>query len=178
VGDAFVVKDSGQRQEFASGMVRDVVTDKVDFELVFNGPMLARWADHLTKGARKYPDVRPGVPNWTLAEGEAELVRARKSAARHFVQWLRGDTDEDHAAAVYFNINLAEYVKDRMAREIDAENEAMYRELIRPNFEVERVPDHELPQTCARGDEPSVAFPMTDADRAESERLLDSRFNR
>jgi hypothetical protein len=111
----FEIKDSGQRQQFESGMVRDVQDGKPDVELIFNGPMADRWAEHLTKGAKKYPDVELGVPNWTLAEGKAEMVRARKSAARHFRQWHRGDTDEDHAAAVFFNVNLYEYVKAKMA---------------------------------------------------------------
>ena len=107
----FVVKDSGERREFVSGMVRDTDDNKPDIELIFNGPMTDRWAEHLTKGAKKYPDVQPGVPNWTLAEGDAERIRFRKSAVRHFRQWLRGDVDEDHAAAVFFNINGYEYVK-------------------------------------------------------------------
>lgn len=110
----YEIKDSGVREEFTSGMVRDTATDKADVELIFNGPMADRWAEHLTKGARKYPDVSLGVPNWTLARGLAELVRFRKSAARHFRQWLRGDVDEDHASAVFFNINGAEYVRERM----------------------------------------------------------------
>jgi hypothetical protein len=111
----YTIKDSGERQSFESGMVRDVADDKPDVELIFNGPMADRWAEHLTKGAKKYPDVSLGVPNWTLARGLAELVRFRKSAVRHFRQWLRGDVDEDHAAAVFFNINGAEYVRERMA---------------------------------------------------------------
>lgn len=111
----YLIKDSGAREEFASGMTRDTAEDKPDVELIFNGPMADRWAEHLTKGARKYPDVSLGVPNWTLARGLAELVRFRKSAARHFRQWLRGDVDEDHAAAVFFNISGAEYVRQRMA---------------------------------------------------------------
>ncbi len=114
----FVVKDSGERQSFSSGMVRDVSTGKVDWSRILDGPMAKRWAEHLTKGETKYPDVTPGVPNWTLANGEEEYVRFRKSALRHFMQWFMGDTDEDHAAAVYFNINGAEYVKAKREKEI------------------------------------------------------------
>lgn len=113
---SFVIKDSGKRQEFAGGMVRDLEEGKPDIDRVYDGPMLDRWAEHLTKGKKKYEDVSPGVPNWTLAEGEAEMVRFRKSAARHFRQWRRGDTDEDHAAAVFFNINGYEYVKEKLHR--------------------------------------------------------------
>lgn len=110
----FVVKDGGQRQEFPSGMVRESQDGKIDYRRVLDGPMLDRWAEHLSKGAVKYPDSAPGVANWTLAEGAMELGRFQSSAFRHFVQWLRGDADEDHAAAVFFNVNGAEYVKGRM----------------------------------------------------------------
>jgi hypothetical protein len=107
----FEIKDSGVREEFTSGMQRDTASGKPDFELVFNGPMLERWAEHLTKGQAKYPDPEPGVANWTRAAGILEQIRFRKSAARHFLQWMRGDTDEDHASAVFFNINGYEYVR-------------------------------------------------------------------
>lgn len=110
----FIIRDSGAREQFTSGMVRDTQEGKTDYTRVLDGPMLDRWAEHLTKGARKYPDVAPGVANWTLASGQPELVRFKKSAFRHFRQWLRGDSDEDHAAAVYFNINGYEYVRVRL----------------------------------------------------------------
>ncbi len=107
----FEIKDSGERQEFASGMVRDTANGKTSFLSVLVGPMLNRWAKHLTKArTEKYPDPMPGRPNWTLAEGEAEYIRAKESAVRHAMQWAAGERDEDHAAAVFFNINLAEYV--------------------------------------------------------------------
>jgi len=119
----FVVKDSGARQEFAGGMVRDTTAGKPNYLNVTYGPMLDRWAVHTTKGREKYPDVEPGVPNWTLARGVEEHERAKESALRHLLQWLRGDRDEDHAAAVFFNINLAEYVlarQDATPRVIEA----------------------------------------------------------
>lgn len=106
-----MIKDSGVRESFASGMVRDTAQDKTNVALVFDGPMLWRWATHLTLGAVKY-----AKRNWMKAAGEAELERFRESAARHFAQWYRGDTDEDHAAAVIFNINGAEYVRDKLLR--------------------------------------------------------------
>jgi hypothetical protein len=112
----FTVKDSGKRQEFESGMVRDTQEDKIDFSTVLDGPLFKRIAIHLTKAKEKYPDVKPGVANWMLANGDEELTRFRKSALRHFMQWYNGDTDEDHAAAVYFNINGAEYVKGKLEK--------------------------------------------------------------
>ncbi len=105
----FVVKDSGARQDYASGMRRDIEDDKPDFTLALDGPMFVRYAVHLTKGAKKY-----GKRNWQLANSEEEMERFKRSALRHMLQWLNGDIDEDHAAAVMFNINAAEYVKDRL----------------------------------------------------------------
>lgn len=105
----FVIKDSGVREQYTSGMVRDTASDKTMWALVFDGPMLKRWAVHLTKGAVKY-----AKRNWMKASGQAELDRAYDSAARHFAQWINGEVDEDHAAAVIFNINLAEYVKEKL----------------------------------------------------------------
>lgn len=115
VGMGFPIKDSGQRRYFGSGMQRDTELGKVDYSKVYDGPMLDRWAAHLTKGAEKYPDLPDGSPNWMLASGPEELSRYRRSAARHFRQWLRGDVDEDHSAAVFFNVNGYEFVRKRIA---------------------------------------------------------------
>jgi hypothetical protein len=113
----YEIKDSGKRQEFDSGMMRDTTEGKVNWLSCRVGPMLKRWNVLLTAGRAKYPDPEPGVPNWTLAQGTEELLRFKESAARHFEQWLNDEVDEDHAAAVYFNINGAEYVKDVLAAE-------------------------------------------------------------
>lgn len=101
--------DKPARHTFESGMVRDGAEDKLDYSLVFDGPMFERQARHLTKGARHY-----SPRNWMKANSLEEQQRFRESAARHFFQWLRGDTNEDHAAAVMFNINGYEYVKERL----------------------------------------------------------------
>ena len=107
--DEFVIKDSGNRKEFSGGMVRDITDDKINFLLTRDGPMFKRWATHITKGALKY-----AKRNWMRAEGEEEYERFRESASRHFEQWLNSETDEDHAGAVFFNINGAEYLKEKM----------------------------------------------------------------
>jgi hypothetical protein len=105
----FLVNDSGERTSFESGMVRDTASGKTDYTLIVDGPMLERWAVHLTKRAAKY-----AKRNWMQANGPAELERFMESAMRHFLQWFRGETDEDHASAVFFNVNGAEFVKDKM----------------------------------------------------------------
>ena len=78
---SYDIKDSGQREQFESGMVRDTASDKTDYSLALDGPMFERLAAHLTKGAQKY-----SKRNWMQARGQAELERFRESAVRHFVQ--------------------------------------------------------------------------------------------
>jgi hypothetical protein len=108
----FKVKDSGKREEYSSGMRRDTNEGKERYDLVIplmmENPMLKRWAVHMAKGALKYGDR-----NWEKATGLEEYKRFRESAFRHFVQWFMGDRDEDHAAAVFFNIQGAEYVLEQ-----------------------------------------------------------------
>lgn len=105
----FAIKDSGARAQFESGMVRDVADNKIDWSLIADGPLLRRWAIHLTNGAKKY-----AKRNWMQASGQEEYDRFRESAFRHFMQWYYGDVDEDHASATVFNINGAEYTKERL----------------------------------------------------------------
>lgn len=109
----FAVKDSGKRLTFKSGSVRDTAEGKIKWSRVTFGPMLRRWAQHLTTAEAKYPDVSPGVPNFTLIATEEELARYKESAFRHFMSWFYGERDEDHAAAVLFNINGVEIIKDK-----------------------------------------------------------------
>lgn len=94
----------------ASGVVRDTDEGKLQPILTRDGPMYLRWVRHLTRGI-----TARGKRNWMNASTPDDLERFRESAARHFDQWLAGETDEDHAAAVFFNINGAEYVKDVLA---------------------------------------------------------------
>jgi hypothetical protein len=112
--DEFTIKDSGSRAEFSGGMVRDNAGDKTDFTGSFIGPMWRRWAEHQTKGRAKYPDPEPGVPNWTKAEGVEELIHAKRSLLRHMTAYMEGKKDEDHAAAIFFNINLIEYIQEKL----------------------------------------------------------------
>lgn len=120
----FVTKDSGARQTFGGGMKRDTAAGKIRPDLIKDGPMYLRWVQLLTRGAVKYD---PG--NWMKATGQAEYDRFLESADRHYFIWymwrkyginLEDDSNpttlpltEDHAAAVYFNINGAEYCADQ-----------------------------------------------------------------
>jgi hypothetical protein len=114
----YVTKDSGQREEFSTGMRRDLQEGKTRYDLIIPKMMIVsmfqRWADLMTRGAIKY-----GERNWEKAGTEEELERYYASAFRHFMQWYTGETDEDHAAAVFFNIQGAEYVKERLNQKGD-----------------------------------------------------------
>ena len=110
----FTVKDSGKREQLAGGMVRDTEEGKADYSLIYDGPMLDRWAEHLTKGAKKYEArnwMKAGTSN-DVKEMRRTQERFKRSALRHMRQWLRGDRDEDHAAAVFFNLNGYEYLQE------------------------------------------------------------------
>ncbi len=107
------IKDSGERVVYASGSMRDPSTGKIKWSRITFGPMMHRWAQHLTTAEAKYPDPRPGVPNFTLIETDEEYFRYKESAFRHFMSWFYEETDEDHAAAVFFNINGVEIIKDK-----------------------------------------------------------------
>ncbi len=111
--NTFTVKGT-ERIKFASGSVRDNAEGKVKWSRITYGPMMFRWADHLTKAEARYPDPKPdGVPNFMLISTDEEFLRYRESAFRHFMQWFNGEMDEDHAAAVFFNINGVEIIKDK-----------------------------------------------------------------
>ena len=109
------IHDSGQRQIFTSGSMRDPSAGKIKWSRVTFGPMLRRWAQHLTTAEAKYPDPRPGVPNFSLIETEEEYLRYKESAYRHFMSWFYNESGEDHASAVFFNINGVELIKDKWA---------------------------------------------------------------
>lgn len=115
---SFETKDSGARESLGNGMVRDTATGKDNWMLLLDGPMLKRWLGVLTRGAVKYQPR-----NWCLALRDTnEATRARtkerfqESAMRHFMQWIAGERDEDHAAAVMFNLNGYEAMLETDAR--------------------------------------------------------------
>jgi hypothetical protein len=104
----FITKDSGKREEYKSGMRRDTQEDKPRYDLIPLMP-LKRLAELYARGAKKYGDR-----NWQLASSEEELQRFKGSAFRHWVQYLNGETDEDHAIAVVWNIFSALYLEEKL----------------------------------------------------------------
>ena len=118
MSNQYITKDSGEREEYVSGMRRDVQEGKPRYDLLlvegqpYDEQFLNRLASLLSRGAEKY-----GERNWQLANSPEELARFRSSGFRHFMQWMCGEVDEDHAAAVVFNLMAAEYVKWKLANE-------------------------------------------------------------
>jgi Domain of unknown function (DUF5664) len=113
----FVTKDSGVREEYESGMRRDTQAGKPRFDLMYpdyvpyDKQFLTRVAELMTRGADKYGDR-----NWEKADSEEELNRFRASALRHCMQWFHGEMDEDHSAAVVFNLLAYESTKWKLSK--------------------------------------------------------------
>lgn len=114
----YVTLDSGVRAAYDSGMVRDSQDGKARFDLLrpkgvpYSAQFMTRVADLMTRGALKY-----GFRNWEAANSQEELDRFEGSAERHMMQWLAGETDEDHAAAVVFNLIAAETTRWKIAQQ-------------------------------------------------------------
>lgn len=92
--EKYVTKDSGERQSFETGMVRDTQEGKPRFDLIPTGP-LQRLADLYARGAIKYDDN-----NWQKGQ---PFSRAYASLFRHLIAWRNGERTEDHLAAVAWN---------------------------------------------------------------------------
>lgn len=91
----FETKDSGTRQEFKTGAVRDIQAGKGRFDLI--SPLaLKRLAGVYERGAVKYGDrnYEKGIP----------LCRFLDSAERHLNDYKEGKRDEDHMAQALWNI--------------------------------------------------------------------------
>lgn len=86
--------DSGLRQEFTTGAVRDTAEDKSRPDLIspFAEERLGCW---LREGAKKYTEY-----NW--AKG-IPMSRCLASLCRHVMKFKQGLNDEDHLSAIMFN---------------------------------------------------------------------------
>jgi len=86
--------DSGKRQEFTTGAMRDTADDKPRPDLIspFAEERLGEW---MRKGAVKYHEF-----NW--AKG-LPMSRCLSSLCRHIMKFKQGMKDEDHLSAILFN---------------------------------------------------------------------------
>lgn len=93
--EAARILDSGQRQAFSSGAVRDCQVGKGRMDLL---PMraLMEISKHFEAGAEKYE-----ARNW---EKGINLSRYADSAMRHFAKFMIGQTDEPHLLAACWNM--------------------------------------------------------------------------
>ena len=89
------MKDSGKRQEFDGGAVRDTADDKPRFDLIspFALERLGTW---LRLGSLKYEER-----NW---EKGMPVTRCIASTGRHLLKYMMRRTDEDHLAAAFCNL--------------------------------------------------------------------------
>ena len=101
------IKDSGERQEFNTGAVRDITEDKPALELIspFFERRLGMW---LEKGSRKY-----AKRNW---EKGMPIERCLASLKRHTTSYVAGDDDEDHLAAIACNIMFIIHYEEMIKR--------------------------------------------------------------
>lgn len=112
----YTTKDSGKRQTFTTGMVRDTSEDKARFDLLlpkgvpYEEQLLTRFAMLLARWAIRYEER-----NWEKAETKEEYERFKESLLRHTYQYLCWDLSEDHAAAILFNVLWAETVLYKMS---------------------------------------------------------------
>jgi hypothetical protein len=101
------VKDSGTRRGFESGAVRDAATGKGRYDLVSPIP-LRRLAQLYENGAVKY-----NARNW---EKGMNLAVFYNSMMNHAQKVLEGWTDEDHEAAVLWNMFGYIHTKEMIKR--------------------------------------------------------------
>lgn len=89
------IRDSGAREAFGTGSVRDTREGKGRYDLI--SPIaLARLALHYERGCEKY-----GERNWEKGQ---PLARYLDSAMRHVNNYLAGDRVEDHLTAACWNL--------------------------------------------------------------------------
>src|SRR5438477_12878367 len=91
----YVTKDSGRREEWTTGSRRDAREGKGRYDLL-PPHAVHRLAQLYERGAAKYGDR-----NWEKGQ---PLSRFVDSALRHLFQLVAGEEDEDHAAAVAWNV--------------------------------------------------------------------------
>ena len=92
-GGGPVMRHGDSKTDFSTGAQRDTDEGKGKPSLI-SPVLIHRLGVHLAEGAKHY-----GADNWT--EG-MPYRRTADSMIRHIFQWLAGDEEEDHLAAVCF----------------------------------------------------------------------------
>lgn len=105
----FKVEDSGARQTYSTGAVRDTAENKPRPDLI-SPFFMERLGVHLRKGAAKYSE-------WNWAKG-IPSSRCYESALRHLMQFAQGMTNEDHLSAAAFNIMVIIHNQEVQRRDV------------------------------------------------------------
>ncbi|MGE3807077.1 MAG: dATP/dGTP diphosphohydrolase domain-containing protein [Gemmataceae bacterium] len=101
----YELQDSGERQEFETGAVRDKQAGKGRFDLL-PAKAMSRLAKHFEKGALKY-----APRNW---ERGIPVSRFLDSALRHAFSYIGGENGEDHLVAAAWNLIAALETESRV----------------------------------------------------------------
>jgi len=103
------MRDSGKREEFTTGAVRDTADKKPRPDLIspFFAERLGEW---LRLGAEKYTPR-----NW---EKGIQFSRTLASLERHVMAWKQGDRSEDHLAAVACNTMFLIHYEEMIRRDV------------------------------------------------------------
>jgi hypothetical protein len=103
------MKDSGERESFSTGAVRDGDRNKIRPDLI--SPYAdAREGEWMRKGAEKYAER-----NW---EAGMPISRCIASLRRHLISYMMGMTDEDHIAAIRTNSSFIIHYEEMIKRGI------------------------------------------------------------
>ena len=126
------MQDSGRRETFPSGAVRDAAEGKPRPDLIspFATERLAEW---LRLGAEKY-----APRNW---EKGLPVSRSTASLCRHLMKFQQGCTDEDHIAAIMCNAMFIAHTQEMCKCGVLPES-------------LLDMPDYQQPKIHRNGDEP------------------------
>jgi hypothetical protein len=83
------------KRQFNSGAQRDSNEDKIRPDLI-SPYMLKALGKVMAEGAKHY-----GERNWEKGMPQEVFM---ESASRHYVSWMNGEVDEDHASKLIFNV--------------------------------------------------------------------------
>lgn len=106
----YEIKTEGAIIPRASGMTREDKSHKIRYDLIPHF-LLYRLAMVYTKGAKNHEPR-----NWEKASTEEDLDLFVQGAWRHFMQFLKGEVDEDHFAALMFNLAGIVLVREKLGR--------------------------------------------------------------
>jgi hypothetical protein len=109
----YVTKDSGEKAVHSDGVQRDTQVGKTKFTLMFprgvpmREQLFTRVAELYTRGGEKYGDR-----NWENSCAPDTLDHHLEALWRHFMSFFfEENTEEDHAAAIIWNINAVELTR-------------------------------------------------------------------